>query len=66
VIGRVEIGNVVGEAVGAGMVISSGLKTEFTRESQVIIVQIREPKGVGKAFEEELKGLANVLANGYG
>jgi hypothetical protein len=46
--------------------ITSGLKTEFTRESQVIIVQIWEPKGIGKAFEKKLKKLANVLADGYG
>jgi hypothetical protein len=47
-------------------IITSGLKTEFTRESQVIIVQIWEPKGIGKAFKQELKKLANVLADGYG
>jgi hypothetical protein len=47
-------------------IITSDLKTEFTRESQVIIVQIWEPKGIGKTFEEELKKLANVLADGYG
>jgi hypothetical protein len=46
-------------------IITSGLKTEFTRESQVIIVQIWEPKGIGKAFEQELNKLANVLADGY-
>jgi hypothetical protein len=46
-------------------IITSGLKTEFTRESQVIIVQVWEPKGVSKTFEEELKKLANVLADGY-
>jgi hypothetical protein len=47
-------------------IITSGLETEFTRESQVIIVQIWKPKGIGKAFEEEFKKLANVLVNGYG
>jgi hypothetical protein len=47
-------------------IITSGLKTEFIRESQVIIVQIWKPKGIGKTFEEELKNLANVLVDGYG
>jgi hypothetical protein len=47
-------------------IITSGLKTEFIRESQVIIVQIWKPKGIGKTFEEELKKLANVLVDGYG
>jgi hypothetical protein len=47
-------------------IITSGLKTEFIRKSQVIIVQIWKPKGIGKTFEEELKKLANVLIDGYG
>jgi hypothetical protein len=47
-------------------IITSGLKTKFTRESQVIIVQIWKPKGIGKTLEEELKKLANVLADGHG
>jgi hypothetical protein len=47
-------------------IIASSLKTEFIRESQVIIVQIRKPNGIGKTFEEKLKKLANVLVNGYG
>jgi predicted transcriptional regulator YdeE len=47
-------------------IIASSLKTELTRESQVVIVQVWEPKGIGKAFEEELKKLANVLVDGYG
>jgi hypothetical protein len=46
-------------------IITSGLKTEFIRESQVIIVQIWKPKGIDKTFEEELKKLANVLVDGY-
>jgi hypothetical protein len=41
-------------------IIASSLKTKLTRESQVIIIQIWKPKGIGKAFEEELKKLANV------
>jgi hypothetical protein len=47
-------------------IIPSGFKTEFTRESQVVIVQIQKPKGIGEAFEEELKKLANVLVDGHG
>jgi hypothetical protein len=47
-------------------IIRSGFKTEFTRESQVVIVQIWKPKGISKAFEEELKKLANVLVDRYG
>jgi hypothetical protein len=47
-------------------IITSSLKIEFIRESQVIIVQIRKPKGIGETFEEKLKELADVLANGYG
>jgi hypothetical protein len=45
-------------------IVTSSLKTELTRESQVVIVQIWKPKGVGKTFEEEFKRLANVLADG--
>jgi hypothetical protein len=47
-------------------IITSCLKAEFIRESQVIIDQIRKPKGIGKTFEEKLKKLANVLVDGYG
>jgi hypothetical protein len=46
--------------------ITSSLKTEFIRESKVIIVQIRKPRGIGKTLEEKLKKLANVLVDGYG
>jgi hypothetical protein len=46
-------------------IITSRLKTKLTRESQVIIIQIWKPKGIGKTFEEELKKLANVLADGH-
>jgi hypothetical protein len=45
---------------------TSILKIEFIREGQVIIVQIRKPKGVGETFKEKLKDLADVLVNGYG
>jgi hypothetical protein len=47
-------------------IITSSLKTKLTRESQVIIIQIWKPKWVGKTFEEQLKKLANVLADGHG
>jgi hypothetical protein len=47
-------------------IIASILKNEFIRECQVIIVQIRKPKGIGETFEEKLKELTDVLVNGYG
>jgi hypothetical protein len=36
-------------------IIASNLKIEFIRKSQVVIVQIRKPKGIGETFEEKLK-----------
>jgi hypothetical protein len=47
-------------------IVTSSLKIEFIRESQVIIVQIRKPKGIGETFEEKLKKLADLLVYGYG
>jgi hypothetical protein len=47
-------------------IIASILKIEFIREGQVVIVQIRKPKGIGETFEEKLKELADVLVNRYG
>jgi hypothetical protein len=47
-------------------IIASILKREFIRESQVIIVQIRNPRGIGETSEEKLKELTDVLVNGYG
>jgi hypothetical protein len=47
-------------------IITSSVKIEFIRESQVIIVQIRKQKGIGETFEEKLKKLADVLVDGYG
>jgi hypothetical protein len=47
-------------------IIASIFKSEFIREGQVIIVQIRKPKGIGETSEEELKELTNVLVNNYG
>jgi hypothetical protein len=45
---------------------TSSLKTKLTRKSQVIIIQIWEPKRIGKTSEEELKKLANVFVDGHG
>jgi hypothetical protein len=47
-------------------IIAPILKSEFIRESQIIIVQVREPKGIGETSEEKLKELTDVLVNGYG
>jgi hypothetical protein len=47
-------------------IVASILKSEFIRESQVIVVQIRKPKGIGETSEEKLKELTDVLVNGYG
>jgi hypothetical protein len=47
-------------------IIASILKRKIIRESQVIIVQIRKPKGIGETSEEKLKELTDVLVNGYG
>jgi hypothetical protein len=46
-------------------IIASILKSEFVREGQVIIVQIRKPKGIGETSEKEFKELTDVLVNGY-
>jgi hypothetical protein len=47
-------------------IIASILKSEFIREGQVIIVQIRKPEGIGETSEEKLKELTAVLVDGYG
>jgi hypothetical protein len=47
-------------------IIASILKSEFIREGQVIIIQIRKPKGIGENSEEKLKELTDILINGYG
>jgi hypothetical protein len=47
-------------------IIASILKREFIRKGQVVIVQVREPDGIGEASEEELKELTDVLVNNYG
>jgi hypothetical protein len=47
-------------------IMASSFKRESKGVGQVIIVQIREPKGVSKTFEEELKKLTDILVNRYG
>jgi hypothetical protein len=47
-------------------IIASILKSEFVMDGQVIIFQIRKPKGIGETSEEELKELSDVLVNNYG
>jgi predicted transcriptional regulator YdeE len=47
-------------------IITYSLKTKLTRKSQVIIIQIWEPKRIGKTSEAELKKLANVFVDGHG
>jgi hypothetical protein len=41
-------------------IIASILKSEFIREGQVIIVQIRKPKGIGETSKKEFKELTDV------
>jgi hypothetical protein len=47
-------------------IIASILKGKFIRKGQVIIVQIRQPEGIGEVSEEELEELTDVLVNNYG
>jgi hypothetical protein len=47
-------------------IMASSFKGEFKGEGQIIIVQIRKPKGIGETSEDELKKLTDVLVNGYG
>jgi hypothetical protein len=47
-------------------IMASSFQREFKGECQVIIVQIREPRGISETFEEELKTLTDILVNGYG
>jgi hypothetical protein len=47
-------------------IIASILKSEFIREGQVVVVQIRKPKRIGETSEEKLKELVDVLVNEYG
>jgi hypothetical protein len=45
-------------------ILASSFKGELTRESKIIIVQIRKPERVWEAFEEKLKELADILLDG--
>jgi hypothetical protein len=45
-------------------IIVSILKSEFIREGQIIIVQIKKPKGIGETSKEKLKELTDILING--
>jgi hypothetical protein len=47
-------------------IMASSFEGEFKGEGQIVIVQIREPKGVSETFEEELKKLTGILVNRYG
>jgi hypothetical protein len=44
-------------------ILAFGFKREFTRESKIVIIQIREPERVLKTFEKELEELADILLN---
>jgi hypothetical protein len=47
-------------------IMASSFKGEFKGEGQIIIVKIREPKGIGETSEEEFKKLTDILVNGDG
>jgi hypothetical protein len=47
-------------------IMASSFKEEFKGEGQIVIVQIREPKGVDETSEEKLKKLTDILVNRYG
>jgi hypothetical protein len=42
-------------------ILAFSFKGELTRESQVVIIQIREPERILETFEEELEELADIL-----
>jgi hypothetical protein len=42
-------------------ILASSFKRELTRESQIVIAQIREPERILETFEEELEELADIL-----
>jgi hypothetical protein len=44
-------------------ILAFSLKGELTRESQIVIIQIREPERILETFEEELEELADILLN---
>jgi hypothetical protein len=43
--------------------LTTGLKGEFNRESQGVIIQIGEPERIRETFEEQFKKLADALLN---
>jgi hypothetical protein len=47
-------------------IMASSFKGEFKAESQIVIVQIREPKGISETSEEELQKLTVIRVNKYG
>jgi hypothetical protein len=47
-------------------IMASSFKGELKGESQIVIVQIREPKGISETSEEDLKKLTDILDNKYG
>jgi hypothetical protein len=47
-------------------ILAFSFKGELTRESEIVIIQIRKPKRVWKAFEEELEELADILLDENG
>jgi hypothetical protein len=47
-------------------IMASSFKGEFKGKCQIVIVQIREPKGISETSEEELKKLTDILVNKYG
>jgi hypothetical protein len=47
-------------------IMASSFKGEFKGEGQIIIIQIRKPKGISETPEEELKKLTGILVNGNG
>jgi hypothetical protein len=55
-----DIENFYGSCIGASI-----FKGEFIRKGEVIIVQIREPEGIGEASEEEFEELTDVLVDNY-
>jgi hypothetical protein len=42
-------------------ILAFNFKGELTRESQIVIIQIREPERILETFEEELEELADIL-----
>jgi hypothetical protein len=47
-------------------IMASIFEGEFKAEGQIVIVQIRKPKGIDETSEEELKKLTDILVNRYG